>query len=48
VEGIEVANTLAYYETATFTAVKSFIVQAPVVTLVPSALIHQICFATFI
>ena len=23
------ANTLAYYDTATFTAVKSFIVQAP-------------------
>jgi hypothetical protein len=26
---MEVANTLAYYDTATFTAVKSFIVQAP-------------------
>jgi hypothetical protein len=26
-----VANTLAYYDTATITAVKSFIVQAPVV-----------------
>jgi hypothetical protein len=25
-----VANTLAYYDTATITAVKSFIVQAPV------------------
>jgi hypothetical protein len=27
-----VANTLAYYITATITAVKSFIVQAPAVT----------------
>ncbi len=26
---MEVANTLAYYDTATITAVKSFIVQAP-------------------
>ncbi len=26
---MEVANTLAYYNTATITAVKSFIVQAP-------------------
>ncbi len=26
------ANTLAYYDTATITAVKSFIVQAPVLT----------------
>ncbi len=26
---VEVANTLAYYDTATITAVKSFIVQAP-------------------
>jgi hypothetical protein len=26
---MEVANTLAYYETATITAVKSFIVQDP-------------------
>jgi hypothetical protein len=29
VEVKEVANTLAYYDTATITAVKSFIVQAP-------------------
>ncbi len=28
-EGIEVANTLAYYVTAAITAVKSFVVQAP-------------------
>jgi hypothetical protein len=28
-----VANTLAYYDTATITAVKSFIVQAPGVAL---------------
>jgi hypothetical protein len=27
---MEVANTLAYYDTATFTAVKSFIVPSPV------------------
>jgi hypothetical protein len=26
---MEVANTLTYYDTATITAVKSFIVQAP-------------------
>jgi hypothetical protein len=30
---MEVANTLAYYDTATITAVKSFIVQAPEVKL---------------
>jgi hypothetical protein len=29
VEVIEEANALAYYDTATITAVKSFIVQAP-------------------
>jgi len=29
---MEVANTLAYYDTATVTALKSFIVQAPGVT----------------
>jgi hypothetical protein len=29
---MEVANTLAYYDTATITAIKSFIVQAPGVT----------------
>jgi hypothetical protein len=27
---LEVANTLAYYDTATIIAIKSFIVQAPV------------------
>ncbi len=31
---MEVANTLAYYDTATITAVKSFIVQAPVKILI--------------
>jgi hypothetical protein len=30
---MEVANTLAYYDTATITVVKSFIVQAPGVDL---------------
>ncbi len=30
---MEVANTLAYYDTATITAVKSFIVQAPGLTI---------------
>ncbi len=30
---MEVANALAYYDTATITAVKSFIVQAPGVNL---------------
>ena len=29
---MEMVNTLAYYDTATITAVKSFIIQAPVVT----------------
>jgi hypothetical protein len=29
-----VANTLAYYDTATITAVKSFIVQAPVACII--------------
>ncbi len=31
---MEVANTLAYYDTATITAIKSFIVQAPDVNLI--------------
>ncbi len=31
---VEVANTLAYYDTATIITVKSFIVQAPVVKTV--------------
>ncbi len=31
---MEVPNTLAYYDTATITAVKSFIVQAPGVEFV--------------
>ncbi len=31
---MEEANTLAYYDTATITAVKSFIVQAPVKILI--------------
>jgi hypothetical protein len=30
---MEVANTLAYYDMATITAVKSFIVQAPSVSI---------------
>ena len=31
---MEVANTLAYYDTETITAVKSFIVQAPDVNVI--------------
>jgi hypothetical protein len=31
---MEVANTLAYYDTETITAVKSFIVQAPGVKVI--------------
>jgi hypothetical protein len=31
---MEVANTLAYYDTETITAVKSFIVQAPGVNVI--------------
>jgi hypothetical protein len=31
---MEVANTLAYYDTATITAVKNFIVQGPGVNLI--------------
>ncbi len=32
-KSMQVANTLAYYDTAINTAVKSFIVQAPVISL---------------
>jgi len=35
-----VANTLAYYDTATITAVKSFIVQAPVWKCMTVTLTH--------
>jgi hypothetical protein len=35
-----VANTLAYYDTATITAVKSFIVQAPAGVIVQQKLLH--------
>ncbi len=40
-----VANTLAYYDTATITAVKSFIVQAPVHYDLYSATVLQKNFA---
>jgi hypothetical protein len=40
-----VANTLAYYDTATITAVKSFIVQAPGVIYYNSMAITMIIFS---
>jgi hypothetical protein len=38
-----VANALAYYDTATITAVKSFIVQAPGVVVRNFVVINQNC-----
>jgi len=38
-----VANTLAYYDTATITAVKSFIVQAPGFIFLPKFVLGLNC-----
>jgi hypothetical protein len=38
---MEVANTLAYYNTATITAVKSFIVQAPAFPIIEQGVLNK-------
>ncbi len=38
---MDVANTLAYYDTSTITVVKSFIVQSPAQIIYPARLASQ-------